>query len=229
MEACRKLSTTVTVLMFLVLALVVIQSHGLRTHQFVLKEKQYKRLCNRTTILTINGKFPGPTIYAYKGDTFIVIVKNKSNHNITIHWHGVKQPRNPWADGPEYITQCPVQPDSKFKQKVILSSEEGTLWWHAHSDWARATVYGAIVIFPKHGMTYPFPTPDLQVPILLGEWWKKDINKVYNEFLATGGNPNLSDAFTINGQPGDLYPCSAAGSFSASYRSCQNFHCLHSS
>ena len=24
--------------------------------------------------------------------------------------HGVKQPRNPWSDGPVYITQCPIKP-----------------------------------------------------------------------------------------------------------------------
>ena len=27
----------------------------------------------------------------------------------------------------------------------------------------------------------------------------------------TGGEPQISDAYTINGQPGDLYPCSKPG------------------
>jgi laccase len=31
---------------------------------------------------------------------------------------------------------------------------------------------------------------------------------IINEALATGGDPNVSDAFTINGEPGDLYECS---------------------
>lgn len=31
--------------------------------------------------------------------------------------------------------------------------------------------------------------------------------------LATGAEPNMSDALTINGQPGDLYPCSKQGNF----------------
>jgi len=82
--------------------------------------------------------------------------------------HGVKQPRNPWSDGPEYVTQCPIKPGASFNQRVIFSEEEGTLWWHAHSDWARATVYGAIIIYPKPGTSYPFPKPDHEVPILLG-------------------------------------------------------------
>lgn len=32
--------------------------------------------------------------------------------------------------------------------------------------------------------------------------------EVINSALATGADPNISDAFTINGQPGDLYSCS---------------------
>ena len=82
--------------------------------------------------------------------------------------HGVKQPRNPWSDGPEYITQCPIRPGHKFKQKLIFSTEEGTLWWHAHSDWARATVHGAIFVYPRHINAYPFPKPDAEVPIIFG-------------------------------------------------------------
>lgn len=44
-----------------------------------------------------------------------------------------------------------------------------------------------------------------------GEWWKSDIQEVLNEFLASGGDPNISDAFLINGQPGDRYNCSKNG------------------
>lgn len=44
-----------------------------------------------------------------------------------------------------------------------------------------------------------------------GEWWKSGIQEVMTEFLGNGGDPNISDAFLINGQPGDLYPCSKPG------------------
>lgn len=60
----------------------------------------------------------------------------------------MKQPRNPWSDGPENITQCLIQPGKNFTQEVIFSDEIGTVWWHAHSDWTRATVHGAIVVEP---------------------------------------------------------------------------------
>jgi laccase len=38
---------------------------------------------------------------------------------------------------------------------------------------------------------------------------------VVNQATRTGAAPNVSDAFTINGQPGDLYQCSSSGTFLA--------------
>eukprot|EP00257_Ricinus_communis_P027114 XP_025014528.1 laccase-14-like [Ricinus communis] len=177
-------------------------------YDFVLQETKFTRLCSTKTMLTVNGSFPGPTIQVHKGDTFYVNVHNQGNYGVTIHWHGVKQPRNPWSDGPENITQCPIQPGKNFTYQVILTDEEGTLWWHAHSDWTRATVHGAIVILPAVGTTYPFPTPYAQQTIVLASWFKGDVKAIIDEALATGRGPNISDAHTINGQPGDLSPCS---------------------
>ncbi|XP_054790003.1 laccase-15-like [Prosopis cineraria] len=193
-------------------------SHALRHYTFEVKEASYTRLCSSKNILTVNGQFPGPPLYVTKGETIIVDVYNRANESITIHWHGVNQPRYPWSDGPEFITQCPIKPGHKFSQRVIFSEEEGTLWWHAHSDYSRATVHGAIVIKPKPGTTYPFPKPHAEVPIILGEWWKQDIVQVYNDFRRSGGDPVLSDAYTINGQPGDLYPCSNSETFKLNVR-----------
>ncbi|KAM0954103.1 putative laccase [Dioscorea sansibarensis] len=182
-------------------------------HKFVIKEANYTRLCHTKSILTVNGQFPGPTIYARKGDTIIVNVVNHVEYNITLHWHGVHQPRNPWYDGPEYITQCPIQPGGEFIYEIILSEEEGTIWWHAHSNWDRATLHGAIFVYPKRGSSFPFAKPYKEIPIILGEWWKADVNQVLAYMLHTRGDSNASDAHTINGQPGDLYPCSKPGTF----------------
>ncbi|GLU06874.1 hypothetical protein SLE2022_238620 [Rubroshorea leprosula] len=185
---------------------------ALAHYKFVVEETSYTRLCSTKNILTVNGRFPGPTLHVHSGETIIVDVYNKGDYNITIHWHGVAQPRYPWSDGPEYVTQCPIQPGKWFRQKVIFSTEEGTLWWHAHSEWSRATVHGAIVIYPKKGDKYPFRKPAAEFPIVLGEWWKESIAEEYN-IVKSGSDPNTSDAFTINGQPGDLYNCSKSGTY----------------
>ncbi|CAN6246091.1 unnamed protein product [Urochloa humidicola] len=182
-------------------------------YDFYITETKVTRLCHEKTILAVNGQFPGPTIYARNGDVVVVNVYNQGNKNITLHWHGVDQPRNPWFDGPEYITQCPIQPGANFTYRIIFSEEEGTLWWHAHSDFDRATVHGAIVIHPKRGSAYPYPKPHKEIPIILGEWWKVDVEQLLESTKRTGGDVNISDANTINGQPGDLFPCSKNGTF----------------
>ncbi|XP_075088263.1 laccase-14-like [Nicotiana tabacum] len=45
------------------------------------------------------------------------------------------------------------------------------------------------------------------------EWWKKDLKEVIIEYIASSSNIMHSDAFTINSQPGDFYPCSNNGTF----------------
>ncbi|KAK9284033.1 hypothetical protein L1049_012292 [Liquidambar formosana] len=167
-------------------------------------DTSFTRLCSTKKMLTVNGMFPGPEIRVHRGDMVKVVVHNNANYTITIHWHGVKQPRNPWSDGPDYITQCPIKPKRSFTQEIIFSSEEGTLWWHAHSDWSRATVHGAIVIFPPKGTPYPFSIqPDGQQTLVLASWYKEDVDAVYEQ-AASYSEPKVSDALTINGLVGDL-------------------------
>ncbi|KAG4989876.1 hypothetical protein AAZX31_11G241500 [Glycine max] len=185
------------------------QSQGnVHYYDFVLKEKSFTKLCSTKSILTVNDSFPGPIIRVHKGDTAFVTVHNQGKYGVTIHWHGVREPRDPWSDGPENITQCPIQPGTSFTQKVAFTLEEGTLWWHAHSSWTRATVHGVIVILPANGTSYPFPEPYGQETLIIGEWYKGDVMQIINSALATGDEPITSDAYTINGQPGDFYNCS---------------------
>ncbi|KAM0953458.1 putative laccase [Dioscorea sansibarensis] len=72
------------------------------------------------------------------------------------------------ADGPSYVTQCPILPGNKYTYKFNIIAQEGTLWWHAHFSSLRSTVYGALLIQPRAGPNaYPFPKPYKEVPILL--------------------------------------------------------------
>ncbi|KAI3678544.1 hypothetical protein L6452_37840 [Arctium lappa] len=180
-------------------------------HEFKVQEQAARRLCRNHRIVTVNGQFPGPTLDVQNGDSLVVKVTNAAPYNVTIHWHGVRQLRNPWADGPEFVTQCPIRPGGSYTYRFTITDQEGTLWWHAHSRWLRSTVYGALVIRPKSGSSYPFPTPKIEFPVILGEWWDRKVISVLRQALFTGAAPNVSDALTINGQPGDLFRCSTQG------------------
>ncbi|KAJ1437363.1 Multicopper oxidase, type 1 [Sesbania bispinosa] len=175
-----------------------------RHYKFHVVLKNTTRLCSSKPIVTVNGKFPGPTLYAREDDTVLVKVINHVQHNVTIHWHGVRQLRTGWSDGPAYITQCPIQSGQTYLYNFTLTGQRGTLLWHAHINWLRSTVHGAIVILPKHGVPYPFPKPDHELVVILGEWWKSDTEAVINEAIKSGLAPNVSDAHTINGLPGTV-------------------------
>ncbi|KAD3066377.1 hypothetical protein R6Q59_019446 [Mikania micrantha] len=180
-------------------------SAGVVETSFHVRNLTVNRLCQNQVITAVNGTLPGPTLSVKEGDTVVVHVFNESPYNLTIHWHGVFQRLTQWADGPEFVTQCPIRPGGNYTYRFNLTGQEGTLWWHAHSQWLRATVYGALIIRPRTGRNYPFRTPFREDTILLGEWWNADPNDVERAALATGGAPVNADAYTVNGWPGDLF------------------------
>ncbi|CAL9117810.1 unnamed protein product [Musa textilis] len=184
-----------------------------RHYSFDIRMANVSRLCATKSILTVNGEFPGPRIVAREGDRVVVKVTNLAQYNLTIHWHGVRQLRSGWADGPAYVTQCPIQTGHNYVYNFTVVGQRGTLFWHAHVSWLRATLYGPIIILPKLGVPYPFAKPYKEVPIIFGEWWKADTEAIISQALQTGGGPNVSDAYTINGLPGPLYNCSAKDTF----------------
>ncbi|XP_047944111.1 laccase-1 [Salvia hispanica] len=206
--------------MLLVFAAVIlaVQGHSSATTKrfnFNVEWKSVTRLCHTKPVLTVNGKYPGPTIAVNEGDNVQVTVTNKVATNTTIHWHGVRQLRTGWADGPAYITQCPIGKGKTYTYNFTVSGQRGTLWWHAHFSWQRASVYGAFVIHPRLPYPFPFaPSPVVEAPpIIFGEWWNADVDAVESEMSRYGGGPNSSDAYTINGLPGPLYPCSIKDTF----------------
>ncbi|TKW02106.1 hypothetical protein SEVIR_8G223100v4 [Setaria viridis] len=179
-------------------------------HTFVVSQVKMTHLCNETLVTVVNGQFPGPAIEVTEGDSVAVHVVNKSPHNLTIHWHGVKQRMNCWADGVPMITQCPILPNQSFTYRFNVAGQEGTLWWHAHVSFLRATLHGALVIRPRRGSSsYPFPKPYMEIPIIIGEWWQMDLFKA-----DWGIKQHKIDAYytasTINGKLGDIYNCSGA-------------------
>nr|GEU71732.1 laccase-11-like [Tanacetum cinerariifolium] len=166
------------------LSLVCLQTEAAtKKYQFDVQVSNVSRLCQAKPIVTVNGQFPGPTIYARDGDRVMINVSNHAQYNMSIHWHGLKQYANGWADGPAYITQCPIQT-------------------------GKLQFMGAIIILPKQGAPYPFPKPDNEHVLVFGEWWHGDVEEIVKQGNAMGLPPNMSDAHTINGKPGPLFPCS---------------------
>ncbi|KAF2907314.1 hypothetical protein DAI22_12g087600 [Oryza sativa Japonica Group] len=201
-----------SLLLFIAIALVSsVAQAAVVEHTFNVGNFSISQLCQPPLIITaVNGQLPGPTIYAREGDTVVVHLVNTSPYSMTLHWHGVLQRGTPWADGPAMVTQCPVQPGGNYTYRFNVDGQEGTLWWHAHVSFHRATVYGALVIRPRGGAkAYPFPKPDKEHVVILGEWWNATVYDMERMAFLTGIPAPHADAYTINGKPGDFYNCSA--------------------
>ncbi|KAJ8751376.1 hypothetical protein K2173_016573 [Erythroxylum novogranatense] len=204
----------VLLFIFLTVCLLPELAFGLTRHyKLNIKMQNVTRLCHTKSMVTVNDQFPGPRIVAREGERLLIKVVNHIQNNISIHWHGIRQLRSGWADGPAYITQCPIQTGKSYVYNYTIVGQRGTLFWHAHISWLRATVYGPLIILPKHDVPYPFSKPYKEVPIVLGEWFNADPEAVIKQALQTGGGPNVSDAYTINGLPGPLHNCSAKDTY----------------
>ncbi|WOL07009.1 laccase-6 [Canna indica] len=184
-----------------------------RFYEFKVQTMRVTKLCKTKEIVTVNGMFPGPTVYAQEDDRIIVRVTNDSPYNATIHWHGVRQRLTCWADGPSYITQCPIQTGQTYTYEFTMFQQKGTFFWHAHISWLRATVHGAIIVYPKTGVPYPFPNPYEEHVLIFGEYWLKNIVQLEKEVVASGGASPPANAFIINGRPGPRYNCSKTDVF----------------
>ena len=69
---------------------------------------------------------------------------------------------------------------------------------------------------PTSHLVLPFHVPSylnrsiiyLNLNLVAGEWFKGDVKQIIDNATATGADPTLSDAYTINGQPGFPNNCS---------------------
>ncbi|PAV19798.1 laccase [Pyrrhoderma noxium] len=90
----------------------------------------------RSTV-TVNGQFPGPLISGFKGDRFLINVRNRlsdptMNRATSLHWHGIHQTNSREMDGTVSVTQCPIVPGHDFLYNFTIPDQAGTFWYHSH-------------------------------------------------------------------------------------------------
>lgn len=120
-------------------------------------------LPNRTSSAwTYNGRVPGPTLHAKRGDRVIVHFKNELAEPTTIHWHGLRVPNT--MDGTHRVMEA-VPAGGTFRYEFTLN-DSGTFWYHPHmrTDVQVAKgLYGAIVVTDTGEPTLPTVADELLV------------------------------------------------------------------
>ena len=149
--------------------------------------------------LVVNNQLPGPTIYAYWGDTVSVTVKNSLPSNGTgIHWHGVRQLNTNTQDGTNGITECPLAPGDT-KTYLFQATQYGTSWYHSHfSSQYGDGVMGGIVFEGPATSNYDIDLGTYAIQ----DWFYQTAFQIEDEAtvnLQSGSGPPPADNILLNG------------------------------
>ncbi|RPD52896.1 hypothetical protein L227DRAFT_596513 [Lentinus tigrinus ALCF2SS1-6] len=151
----------------------------------------------RDTVLAA-GQFPGPLIVGKKGDNFrINVIDQLKNETLvtptSIHWHGLFQHTTAWADGPAFVTQCPIITGDSFLYNFHAAGQAGTFWYHSHISTQYCDgLRGPLVIYdPNDPYKHLYDVDDESTVITLGDW--------YHLPAAQVPVPAMEDSTVING------------------------------
>ncbi|KAK1222164.1 hypothetical protein PQX77_014984, partial [Marasmius sp. AFHP31] len=147
------------------------------------------------------ASFPGPMIKANKGDTFEINVIDEltdpsMDRSTSIHWHGIHQHHTIWADGPTWVTQCPIVPKESFQYKFSVPDQAGTFWYHSHHRAQYCDgLRGAMVVYdPEDPYKKLYDVDDENTIITLSDWY----HKTSTVLIQTPGG-KVADSTLING------------------------------
>ncbi|CAL1710152.1 unnamed protein product [Somion occarium] len=151
----------------------------------------------RPTVLA-GGTFPGPLIKGNKGDNFKLNVIDdltdaRMLKSTSIHWHGFFQKGTNWADGPAFVTQCPITTNNSFLYDFDTPGQAGTFWYHSHLSTQYCDgLRGPFVVYdPNDPNAQLYDVDDESTVITLADW--------YHVLAQTVVGPATSDATLING------------------------------
>ncbi|KAI0832031.1 hypothetical protein BC628DRAFT_1311301 [Trametes gibbosa] len=131
----------------------------------------------RDTVLA-GGTFPGPLITGKKGANFRINVVDKLVNETmltptSIHWHGLFQHTTNWADGPAFVTQCPITTGHDFLYNFNAAQQTGTYWYHSHLALQYCDgLRGPLVIYdPNDPHAHLYDVDDESTIITLADWY----------------------------------------------------------
>nr|AHD24909.1 putative laccase 8 [Flammulina velutipes] len=160
---------------------------------------------NRSTVVA-GGTFPGPVITGNKGDRFRLNVIDELNDNTmlqstTIHWHGIFQHGTSYADGPSFVTQCPIAANHSFLYEFDIPDQAGTYWYHSHLSVQYCDgLRGAFIVYDgENGKNDPhrdlYDIDDETTIITLADWYHFP-----TPVLLTVPGAHIANSTLINGK-----------------------------
>lgn len=150
-------------------------------------------------VILINGQFPGPKLDCVTNDNIVLNVINKLNEPFLLTWNGIKQRKNSWQDG-VLGTNCPIPPNKNFTYIFQPKDQIGSFTYFPTIGLHRAAGgFGALNVYSRPRIPVPYPNPDGDFTLLIGDWHKPNF-KTLERVLDAGKALPFPDGLLINGQ-----------------------------
>ena len=156
-----------------------------------------------TTVWTLGGSYPGPTIRVRQGDTFSVRLRNQLFEDTIVHWHGQIIPHE--MDGHPMDA---IAPGETFDYEFKVLNRPGTYFYHPHPHGRTAPqnyrgMSGLFIV--EDEVDTGLPSGDFDIPLVIQDRLARPDNDFAyeptpNEIL----NGLLCDTVLVNGTP-DAY------------------------
>ncbi|KAF9446426.1 multicopper oxidase [Macrolepiota fuliginosa MF-IS2] len=154
----------------------------------------------------VNGAYPAPALLVQKNDRFLVPTHNRlvsptMRRSTSIHWHGFFQARTSDMDGPAFVNQCPIPPNTTFVYDFSTAGQTGNFWYHSHLSTQYCDgLRGAIVVYdPNDPLKHLYDVDDEGTIITLSDWYHVLAPAGTNNFFESGIVP-VPDSGLINGK-----------------------------
>ena len=125
---------------------------------------------DNSSVILVNGQFPGPTIRVNVHDIIVVHLYNGLNttEELAIHFHGMLQRLTPQMDGVGFVTQMPIPSGQTFTH-AFHAFPAGTHLYHSHAGLQAITTFGAIIVDDPERL---WEIPEAPTgPIVLSDYW----------------------------------------------------------
>lgn len=151
-------------------------------------------------VILINGQFPGPRLDVVTNDNLVLNLINKLDEPFLLTWNGIKQRKNSWQDG-VLGTNCPIPPNSNYTYIFQPKDQIGSYTYFPSTALHKAAGgYGALNVYQRAPIPIPYPPPDGDFTLLIGDWFKTS-HKTLRQTLDSGKSLPFPDGVIINGQP----------------------------
>uniref|UniRef100_A0A2N9HX05 Plastocyanin-like domain-containing protein n=1 Tax=Fagus sylvatica TaxID=28930 RepID=A0A2N9HX05_FAGSY len=150
-------------------------------------------------VIAVNGKFPGPLITTTTNDNVFVTVWNDLDENLLMTWSGIQMRRNSWQDG-VLGTNCPIHPKRNWTYSFQVKDQIGSFFYFPTLNFQRASGgFGPIIINNRVIISIPFPQPDGDITITIGDWYTQN-HTALRSTLDAGTGLGMPDGVLINGK-----------------------------